>query len=678
MDVSGAIYAACCVAFLGLIALMLLRRRVSGPSIGIIGACALTAAWAADLAVPEFLPRAASPVLDSLRLSAWLILMVTLVGLRDHRHHGLASLPFLLAISFCAAVVGYEAAILIVDPAAADPARRLHDLLRVGLGVGGLLAAENLLRNAADEARRRDLWPLCLALGATFAFELFLYADRLMIPGSSPVVAGGRGLVGLFAVPLLALAMARNREWRVEIHVSRTVVLHTAALVASGVFFLALAAIGVLVRWLGGVWGPPLQLVALFGSAIVLALVLGSRTMRVHLKQIIARHFFSHRFDYRAEWLRFVDTVSQPDAAEDGLPVRVVRALAQIVDSPAGTLWCWQEGGGYVPQVGWNVRAERSQKLAVDDPFIVSFRGGTWIQERPTGVAPDWPLSSARAWLAIPLSHGGALIGFVMLAPPPHSYSLDWESFDLLRAAGKQAASYLAEDRSTRALLDSRLLNDYSKRFAFVVHDMKNLASQLGLVVSNARRYIEDPEFREDMVLTLEHSLARMNRLVAQLHVGGDPMTPQVINPDVIIADVVQELSTAEASIETRLGARACTMAISGDQFRSVLTHLINNAREATQSAAAVVVASQSTEERITIDVVDTGPGMDDEFVRNELFRPFRSTKSGGLGIGAYQIRELVRMAGGELEVISEKGSGTIMRMTFPMHGDPQLAHSAP
>jgi len=155
MGLGGAIYASCSAAFLALIALMLLRGRISGPGIAIIGACALTATWAADLAMPEFLPRATSAVLDSLRLSAWLILMVTLIGLRDRRHHGSASMPFLLTIGFCAVVVGYEA-ILAVDSSAADATGRLHDFLRIGLGVAGLLAAENLLRNAGD-ARRRAL-----------------------------------------------------------------------------------------------------------------------------------------------------------------------------------------------------------------------------------------------------------------------------------------------------------------------------------------------------------------------------------------------------------------------------------------------------------------------------------------------------------------------------------------
>jgi putative PEP-CTERM system histidine kinase len=431
------------------------------------------------------------------------------------------------------------------------------------------------------------------------------------------------------------------------------------------------------VRELGGAWAPQFQLLTLLGSAVVLVAIMGSRDIRVRMKQFIAQHFFSHRFDYRTEWLRFVDTVSQPGAEGDNLQVRVVRALAQIVDSPAGSLWCLQEGRGYAPEAGWNQQIERAGKLSIDDPLIAGFRNGTWIQQRPAPAATGWLFDPGRAWLAIPLSHGDALIGFVVLAPPPHAYRLDWESFDLLRAAGRQAASYIAEERSTRALLDSRMLNDFSKRFAFVVHDIKNLASQLGLVVSNARRYIEEPKFRVDMLQTLEDSVARMNRLIAQLHGEAQHPPAQVIEPDAIIANLAQELSSLGTPIETRLGARDRKVAIDGDQFRSVLSHLINNAREAARSAAAVVVASRSTADKVTIDVVDTGPGMDNEFINNELFRPFRSTKPGGLGIGGYQTRELLRLAGGELEVISEKGGGTIMRVTFPVHGGAQLVHSA-
>jgi putative PEP-CTERM system histidine kinase len=420
-----------------------------------------------------------------------------------------------------------------------------------------------------------------------------------------------------------------------------------------------------------------LQLLTLLGSAIVLVSVFGSRDVRIQLKQIIAKNFFSHRFDYRAEWRRFVDTVSQSSAGEDYLSARVVRALAQIVDSPAGTLWGLRQGGWYAPEIGWNMQAARGQRLDADHPFIGDFRGGAWIQERSRVMQANWPADLAESWLAIPLLHANEIIAFVALASPAHLYSPDWETFDLLRVAGSQAASYLVEERSTRALLDSQVLTDYSKRFAFVIHDIKNLASQLGMVVANARRYIANPEFQQDMLNTVQDSVAQMNRLLAQLRAGNLSAVPQVIEPDLVVAALARDLSAAGIVVETRLGASGCVVAIDGDHFRSALSHLISNANEATQPERAVVVTSRSTKDKIVIDVVDSGEGMDEKFVREDLFHPFRSTKSGGLGIGAYQTREMLRMCGADLDVISQKGVGTIMRITLPEHRKADEASSA-
>jgi len=63
--------------------------------------------------------------------------------------------------------------------------------------------------------------------------------------------------------------------------------------------------------------------------------------------------------------------------------------------------------------------------------------------------------------------------------------------------------------------------------------------------------------------------------------------------------------------------------------------------------------------------------------IRDELFLPFCSTKSGGYGIGAFQTRELIRMAGGDLGVISEKGLGTTMRIILPLVSDREPAASS-
>ena len=166
-------------------------------------------------------------------------------------------------------------------------------------------------------------------------------------------------------------------------------------------------------------------------------------------------------------------------------------------------LWSLSRGIGYYPTASWGrplSSLSSNGKLSVDHPFIAGFRDGGWIQERTAEEkAEAWSLASDKAWLAVPLSYRGEVVGFVSLDRANHTVELDWEAFDLLRATGRQAASYLAEERATKVLHDTELLTEYSKRFAFVVHDIKNLASQLNLIVSNARHYIDDPELTAEL-----------------------------------------------------------------------------------------------------------------------------------------------------------------------------------
>lgn len=660
------IYGACAASFLALIALVLLRGRISSRGLLIVGAAGLTTLWGGDLALDGFLPNWAGPILNSLRLSAWLIVAVILFTQRDPRKGVLRTAPILAAVSLSAVIVGSQAGILLEAELLSAETARLIDILYVGVAVGGLLAIENVLRNV-DDARRRKLWPLCVAIGATFAFELFVYANSLMLPGAGPMMLEGRGLIGIAAVPLIAITIVRNREWGIDIHVSRTVVLHTAALVTTGLFFLGLSATAVLVRNFGGGWGPALQIVVLLGSAVVLVTVLGARDLRIRLKQFISRHFFSNRFDYRAEWLRFVDTVSRAETSDEDLPLRVVRALAQIIDGRAGGLWRLDQSDHYAVEAGWNLPIAYGQSFATGHPFISGFHGGERVQVQTKGRGD--PLQLSGSWIGVPLLHNSRMLGFVVLMLPHAQYALDEEVYELLRTAGKQAGSYLAEAEAAQALFDARLITEFGKRFTFAVHDLKNLASQLGLMLENARRHLDNPAYREDMLLSLEDASTKLARLVGQLRAGKP--SPDRIEPDILIRDLADQSSRLGHPVRTELAATDCAVRINGEQFRSILHHLLDNAREASRSedgrSPPILVSSRVSEAKVVVDVTDSGPGMEEAFIRDELFRPFRSTKDHGFGIGAYQTREVLRMAGGDLTVISEKGVGTTMRMTLPL-----------
>jgi putative PEP-CTERM system histidine kinase len=603
---------------------------------------------------------------DSIRLSAWLLFAVTLVTVRASDSAGLGRLYLLGALAFCVAAIANDGQLFFLTPTISG-FYTSQLLIRIGFGVIGLLTTENLWRNTEPD-RRWHVWPLCLALGGLFAYELFLFADAFITRGRvDPGLGMGRAIAAAFMAPLLALAMARNREWRVDIHVSRQVVFHTATLLASGCFLLAVAIVGIVLRKFGGDWGLVLQLAMLFGSIIVLATVLSSGSLRRRLRFLISRNFFTHRYDYRIEWLKFIELISDPLKSEE-LQTRIIRALAEFVDSPAGILWSLSRGVGYHSTAAWQLPAQRGAKLPIDDPFVAGFRDGGWIQERASDAVSKgvWPFASQNAWLAVPLSYRREVVGFVLLDRPNRSITLDWEAFDLLRAAGRQAASYLAEEQSTKLLRDSELLNEYGKRFAFVVHDIKNLASQLGLIVSNAKRYIDDPNFRRDMLQTVEDAVARMHHLLNQLKTEATPHPPCTVNAGEILASVAAAMAHSPVAIETCSKAEDCIVSMDPERLRSVLTHLTQNAIEASRPGDTVVISMRRHRAHLVIDIVDRGQGMDNTFIRDELFLPFRSTKSGGLGIGAFQTRELIRMSGGDLEVISEPGAGTTMRVLLP------------
>jgi putative PEP-CTERM system histidine kinase len=320
----------------------------------------------------------------------------------------------------------------------------------------------------------------------------------------------------------------------------------------------------------------------------------------------------------------------------------------------------------------YNMTLAGAEAEPADSAFIAAFNGGNAVLDLKAlsgqgTTLPAWTKGGPPVWLAVPLTQGSEVIGFIVLAPPRAPLTLNWESFDLLRTIGRQVASYLMEERATRALVDGQSIIEYNKKFAFIVHDVKNLSSQLGMMVSNIRRYSDRPEFRADMIRTLENSVGRLNGLLNRLRSdGGTVRQREVIDPVPAIRTVIAELAHGDVFVEADIPEAQIRIRMEPQELQSVLTHLVTNAIEASHAGETVKVRLRSSEARVVIDVEDKGPGMDAVFIRNELFTPLKSTKSRGHGIGAFQAREMVRAAGGELEVISAAGQGTIMRVVLP------------
>jgi len=666
MTVAGGSALFCAVLYAALLAPTLLRRPWSREAAIAALACVLTAAWAVAVFAGGALAAAAAPALEVAPQLVWTIFLSLLIA---PTFNAFVDPRLRLAMLAVPAVVGGGVlwndivAALLLGAGALTEAQIIG---REALAIFGLLLVENLYRNAAAR-RQSKVVPLCIALGGLFAYQLFLYSDALLFGRVSDLFATAQPAVASLVAPFLALSLLRNRGWKVEFHLSQKAVLHSLTLVASGVFLLAIVAVANLLREWGGDWGQVAQVTGLFGSILVLASIVSSGRIKARLKYLVRRNFFARRYDYRAEWMNFIDVLSARGAGED-LKQRAIEAIANVVEAQGGALWL-REGrdGDFVPVSVWNTRLASDAREPADSAFVKGFRGGCWIQEFHRGRAYE---AFGECWLAVPLAAQNELIGFITLSPSRAPFALNWESFELLRALGRQAASYVAEQSLSQQLQDSRRLQDYAKRFAFVAHDIKNLAAQLRMLTVNAERHGDDPAFRADAFATIRHSVARMNDLLAQLranHVLDVPPAAPASDAVAVLRRLLELRGAALARIRCAFEANTALVAIDAEHLASIVSLLIDNAVEASPAGASILLALRCREGKLIIDIADQGAGMDIDFIHGPLFRPFRSTKAEGYGIGAYQTRELLRMAGGELDVISAPGAGTTMRIILPL-----------
>ncbi len=310
---------------------------------------------------------------------------------------------------------------------------------------------------------------------------------------------------------------------------------HALTLVSSGIFLVCGGARRVLFRRYGGQWGiSACRSPRCSAAAVVLAAVLSSETARSGIRLAILRNFFSYRYDYRVEWLRCIEALSSDAAAAADLPERVIRALADIVNSPGGVLFQRHDEHALLP-TGSGMRACppkcTSRRRARSSPPFAAGGGSSPCARsrvrvrpcRPSGLAGDAQrVLAGRAAAASQRDRRLRAAGRAARAGPP---GLGGLSICCASSPARRRA-YLSEQQAQRTLADTSMLQEYSKRFAFVVHDIKNLSSQLGLILSNARRHAANPEFQADVMRTVENSVARMNKLMSQLKMATAPALP--------------------------------------------------------------------------------------------------------------------------------------------------------
>jgi putative PEP-CTERM system histidine kinase len=682
-------YAIAALAF-ALLCVMLLSgwrgRRHSGA---LALAAATTALWSGALAWQAGGGDAYSvlgDVAEILRNGAWSIFLLLLLGHfqdRDSRREFYRT-PLLMFM----AVVYVGALLLTVfgnwDLAFAGAAGFAPSVVaRLSMAVLGMLLVEQLYRTKPVQER----WSVkfvCLGIGGMFVYDFYMFSEALLIRQINPDIWAARGVVNALVVPLIALSVARSAAWSNDIAVSRRVMFHSAALFGSAAYLLAMGAAGYYLRYFGGRWGSVMQVAFLFAALVLLVGILFSGSFRAWLKVFISKHFYRYGYDYREEWLRFTRTLSEEGP---GLGARVVQAVAALVESPGGALWIKRESGRCEPFAQWHLPAT-ADVLDEDAPFFLYLEEKQWVvdlteyAEDPNKydliAIPEWITSYPRGWLVVPLILQGRLFGFVLLLQPRSTIALNWEVIDLLKIAGSQAASYLAQQEAATALMLARQFESFNRMSTFVVHDLKNLVSQLSLLIPNAEKHRNNPEFQKDMLETVSLSVQKMRLMLQKLSRSESPERPRALSIDALVRQAVVLKAAFEPKPVLDFANTGLKVLADSERLERVVGHLIQNAIEATPKEGRVAISLQRNGASVEIGISDSGHGMSEDFIRDSLYKPFESTKSAGMGIGAFESREYITELGGQLVVESTPGVGTTFKIILPVyHQDVQTVEKA-
>ena len=665
-------------AFCAFAVVWLLRQPVSKRSDRnpTIAALALTGVWAAVVASygAEAHP---SQIAEAARNLSWILVLYRLFSHDGRDQHLRAVRPVIVALSF---VVLLQAALIYVDrfwateDALAIAVQQTSAMFHILVAIGALVLLHNLYGGAARETRDALRWSAA-GLAGFWAVELNHYVVAYLSNGPAVEFIALRGLVAGVMAVLLALGASNGLAGR-RLQASHSVAFQTLSLIVIGGYLLLMFGAAQMLSLLEGNIGRLAQIGFLVAATTITLMWLPSERLRGWLRVTVLKHLFKHRYDYRQEWMRFTQTIGRSGGDDSSLYQRAAQSMADIVGSPAAILFLPGDDGLLREAASWKWPVEDREVLVLPgdlsnllerDEYIVEIdqvRAG----EAVTSINfPQALFDDRNAWVLVPFLHYDRLAGAVLLGRPSVPRRLDWEDFDLLKLIGRQLASYIAEHENQNALMESAQFDDFNRRIAFVMHDIKNLASQLSLLTRNAEKHADNPEFRKDMLVTLRSGADKLNQLLARLgrYGTGSPAVLCDVDLAALGRKVAQRFDAHHKLAITRI--EPCVVLADPEGLEQSLVHLVQNAIDASPAEMPVTI-DISTDGLIgKIEVIDSGDGMDPEFVRHRLFKPFVSSKDGGFGIGAFEARELVRAMGGRLDVQSRPGVGTRFIIGIPL-----------
>lgn len=544
--------------------------------------------------------------------------------------------------------------------------------------VVGLVLVEQVFRNAQAD-RRWAVKFLCIGLGGLFILDFILYSKSLLFVTIDPIVWESRGVLNALVVPLLMIAAQRiQTNSTAGITVSRQVVFYSTTMMGAGLYLILMALAGFYIREFGGNWGGVAQIVFVFLAALLLLVLFTSGAIRAKVKFFINKHFFRYHYDYREEWLKLSRNIAERHTFNE-LTGFAIQTMMDIVDSAGGGLWLKNDQGDYYLSESKNLAFSEPNIIARDDVLVQFFLEKKWVidfveyEQSPELLdyldLSAWQQESKKVWVMVPIFQQNSLEAIAVLTHPKVFRALNWEDRDLLKTVGMQISNALVLSKTNEALAQAKQFEAYNQISAYLVHDLKNLVAQVGLIVKNSEKHKYNQEFIDDSIDTLKNVVHKIDHILGQLKKGNVGVEHQeIICLADVLGDVVVQQATNAPKPEVVINGQQLTVVGEKQKFIAILGHLVQNAQEATNDNGFVRLELSQSGQNAVIKIIDNGVGMDTKFIAERLFKPFDTTKgNAGMGIGVYEANGYILKQGGSCHVESQLGVGTCFTITLPL-----------
>jgi len=528
-------------------------------------------------------------------------------------------------------------------------------------------------------ASQSSLWRIkfkVIGFGTILAVLIFYYSQAILYRTLSMNYTVLRSFLYLVAAAMIGYSQIFH-SGAVRIQVSRQTVFKSFVLLVVGTYLVMTGLLGEGLQHLGMPFPRAVTISVAFLAGIALLILLLSERFRREVKVVLQKNFYQNKHDYRTQWLRFTEQLATSRSSEELLQ-RILSAYCDIFGINGAVLFLHEEShGGYCMTAIYNM--EPIQEAISSGNSLVRFmQESTWVvnvkDNNPEILAENANFfSSNDISIVIPLFDGGRLEGFIALGKAIKSNEVYiFEDYDLMKTIARQASLAILHQRLSTQISHAREMEAAGKVSTFVAHDLKNLVSNLSLIVDNAGRYIHNPDFQKDMLASLNNTATKMRNLIGRLKKLGEM---ELLNlQSVNLMQLVEKTASMFPGARISICGTPETAQIDENEIQNVIMNLLLNAVEASGPNEPLLVEVGAVDVPF-IRVTDQGCGMSPQYMRTELFMPFRTTKKQGLGIGLYQCRQIVEAHGGRIEVSSVEGSGSTFTLWFPDEGEEQAVN---